>query len=236
MVTAPVDSLLDIVRQSFGMLIAGDQQVWAALGVSFSVSLQAIALAAPPALCLAFVLAQKRFPGRGLVISLLHTLLALPTMFIGLCLYLLLSRTGPLGDLNLLFSRPAMVLGQALLAAPIIAALGHATLEMADRRAWETARTLGAGSGRAMLTVMYEVRYGLMVAVIMAFGRVISEIGCSLVVGGNIVHLTRNIPTALSTEAARGDIFQALALGTLLLSLALAMNLSIQAVRSRLEP
>ncbi len=156
-------------------------------------------------------------------------------MVVGLTLYLLLSRAGPFGDLRLLFTQTAMILGQMILAFPIVVAMSHAALQASDRGAWETARTLGASPLRGMLTVMYEVRFGLFAAIVAAFGRVIAEVGCALMVGGNILHHTRNITTAIALETSKGEFAQGIALGIVLLVLALALNLSLNAMQNRLQ-
>jgi tungstate transport system permease protein len=143
---------------------------------------------------------------------------------VGLTVYLVLSRSGPLGDLKLLFTQTSMVIGQALLALPLLVALGHAAFQAADRRVWETAVTLGASPPRAFLTLVHEIRFGLMAALVAGFGRIIAEVGCSMMVGGNILGYTRNIPTAIALETTKGEFAQAIALGIVLLSLALILN------------
>jgi len=209
------------------LLFSGDPELWTIIGISFSVSLRAILFAAPAALVIAFLLAHLEFPGRRLLISGFNTLLALPAVVVGLTVYMLLSRSGPLGDLRLLFTQEAMVIGQIVLALPILVAMGHSALQAADRRAWETAITLGARPWQAMLTLMHEVRFGLMAAVIAAFGRIIAEVGSSMMVGGNILHYTRNIPTAIALETSKGEFAQGIALGLVLLVLALGLNFAL---------
>ena len=130
-----------------------------------------------------------------------------------------------MGDLKLLFTQKAMILGQALICFPILVAMMHAAFQHSDRRAWETAFCLGASIPRAMLTLMWEIRFALLVAVITGFSRIITEVGCSMMVGGNILHHTRNIPTAIALETSKGAFEQGIALGIVLLILALAMNL-----------
>ena len=161
-----MEGLLGASRHALLLLLSGDYDLWTTIAISFSVSLKAIVLTAPVALVLAFVLAHTRFPGRRVLISVFHTLLAMPAVVVGLTLYLLLSRSGPFGDLKLLFSQTAMMIGQIILCFPSLVAMGHSAIQAADRRAWETAVTLGAGPGRAMLTLMHEVRFGLMAALL----------------------------------------------------------------------
>lgn len=218
-------SLLDATAEALSLLFNGDAALWEIVAISFEVSAIALLIATPPALLLAFVLAYGQFPGRRLTISLFSTLLSVPTVVIGLTLYLLLSRQGPLGEFRLLFTQTAIVLGQIVLAFPMLVAIGHSALQAADRRAWETARTLGASPFRALLTVTYEVRFGLLAAVLASFGRIISEVGASMMLGGNILHHTRNIPTAIALETSKGEFAQGIALGMVLLVLAFTLNI-----------
>lgn len=222
-----MDSLWEATGRALQLLFSGDPELWNIIGISFSVSLRAIAIATPPAILLAFVLAYSRFRGRRLAVSVFNTLMALPAVVVGLTLYLLLSRSGPLGDLKLLFTQTAMVIGQIVLAFPILVAMSHAAIDAADRRAWETALTLGAGRWRAMLTLVHEVRFGLLAAVLAGFGRIIAEIGTSMMVGGNILHHTRNIPTAIALETSKGAFAQGIALGLVLLLLAFGLNITL---------
>jgi tungstate transport system permease protein len=228
-----MDNLLQPTHEAFNLLLTGDPGLWTIIGISFRVSLKAMLCATPFALLLAFALAYTRFPGRRLIVSLFETLMALPAVVVGLLIYLLLSRSGPLGDLRLLFSQTAMVIGQIVLCFPILVAMGHAAISAADRRAWETALTLGASRPRAMLTLIHEVRFGLLVAVIAGFGRIISEIGTSMMVGGNIEGHTRNIPTAIALETSKGNFAEGIALGLVLVTLAFGLNLLLNLCQRR---
>jgi tungstate transport system permease protein len=215
------------IAQALHLLVSGDTTLWSIVGVSFSVSLRAIAIATPLALAAAFVLAYARFPGRRLLVTAANTLMAVPAVVVGLSCYLVLSSNGPAGSLHLLFTQWAMIIGQIVLCLPLLVAMAHSTLQGGDQRAWETALTLGASRLRAVRTVMYEVRFGLLAAVIAAFGRIIAEVGCSMMVGGNILHHTRNIPTAIALETAKGEFAQGIALGAVLLTFALLLNLAL---------
>lgn len=228
-----MENLLQPTQHAFHLLVSGDPELWTTIGISFRVSLKAIVLAAPPALLLAFLLAYARFPGRRLVVSLFETLMALPAVVVGLFVYLMLSRSGPLGELRLLFTQTAMVIGQILLSFPILVAMGYAAIRAADRRAWETALTLGASRRRAALTLLHEVRFGLLAAVIAGFGRIVSEIGTSMMVGGNIEGHTRNIPTAIGLETSKGAFAEGIALGIVLVTLAFGLNLLLGLTRRR---
>lgn len=152
-------------------------------GVSFSVSGLALGLVLLPALLLGFALAYLPIPARWLWLSCINTLQSVPTVVIGLLLYMLLSRAGPFGDWKMLFTQQAMVVGQMLIAFPVIATMAHAAFVQSDRRAWETARTLGLSWPRALLGLMRECRFGLLAAVIGAFSRIVTEVGCSMMVG-----------------------------------------------------
>lgn len=226
----------DATGSALALLFSGNTELWEIIGISFRVSFVAIAVATPPALFAAFVLAYVRFPGRRLLISINSTLLSVPAVVVGLTLYILLSRQGPLGEWKLLFTQSAMVLGQIVLAFPILVAMGHSTLQSVDKRAWETARTLGAGPMRAFTTLMHEARFGLMAALFAAFGRIIAEVGASMMLGGNILHYTRNIPTAIALETSKGEFTQGIALGIVLLAMAFTLNALLQNVQGRGQP
>ncbi len=222
-----MEQLTHATGQALQLLISGDPQLWTIIGISFSVSLRAILVATPFALVVAFLLAHMRFPGRQLLISTFNTFLALPAVVVGLTVYMLLSRNGPAGDLHLLFTQTAMVIGQIILCFPLLVAISHAAFQAADKTAWETAVTLGARPWQAMLTLMYEVRFGLLAAVTAGFGRIIAEVGSSMMVGGNILNYTRNIPTAIALETSKGEFAQGIALGIILLLSALLLHFSL---------
>ena len=223
-----MDRLLTATQQAIALLFNGDAELWKIIGISFQVSSMAILIALLPALLTAFLLSYARFPGRRLLISVFNTLLSVPAVVVGLTFYLLLSRQGPIGDLRLLFTQSAMVIGQIALCFPILVAMGHAAFQSADKRAWETARTLGASPVFALLTVMREVRFGLLAALLAAYGRIIAEVGASMMLGGNILSYTRNIPTAIALETSKGEFAQGIALGIVLLILAFSLNASLQ--------
>jgi tungstate transport system permease protein len=217
------------------LLFSWEPALWDIIGISFSVSLRAILVCAPVAIVVAFVLTVGRFPGRRALISMFNSLMAVPAVVVGLTVYLLLSRSGPMGDLKLLFTQTAMIIGQMVLAFPLLVAMSHAALQAAEKSAWETAITLGANPWQAMLTIMREVRFGLMAAVIAGFARIIAEVGCSMMVGGNILGVTRNIPTAIALETSRGEFVQGIALGMVLLFLALFLNFVLSFMQGKGE-
>ncbi len=219
-----MDSLSAATAESFRLLFSGDADLWIIIFTSFSVSVKAILIAVPLAFVVAFLMAHLRYPGRRAMIAGFSAMQSIPAVVVGLTVYLVFSRSGPLGDLKLLFTQASMVIGQALLALPMLVALSHAAFQAADRRVWETSVTLGARPVRAFMTLIHEIRFGLVAAFIAGFGRIIAEVGCSMMVGGNILGYTRNIPTAIALETTKGEFAQAIALGMVLLALALMLN------------
>jgi len=219
-----MNDLSSATAEAFNLLFSGDSSLWIIIFTSLGVSGKAIIIAVPLAFITAFLLSHLRFRGRRVMIAGFSAMQSIPAVVVGLTVYLVLSRSGPLGDLHLLFTQSAMVIGQILLSFPLLVALSHAAFQAADRRAWETAVTLGAKPCRAFLTLMHEVRFGLIAAVLAGFGRIIGEVGCSMMVGGNILSSTRNIPTAIALETSKGEFSQAIALGVILLAMALLLN------------
>lgn len=216
--------LFDAIRDAFSLLLSGDVALWHIIGVSLKTSLLALAIAAPFAVTAGYVIATHYFKGRRLLIWLTQATLSLPTVLLGLLLYLLLSRQGPLGGLHWLFTQSGIVAGQVLIVLPVLTAFSLAAIQAADPRLAETAVTLGASRWRVMWTVLHEVRFGVMAAIISGFGRVISEVGCAIMVGGNIAGDTRTITTAIALETSKGEFAQGIALGIVLVLVALAVN------------
>lgn len=215
------------------LLLSGDPELWSIVGVSLKVSLSALGMAVVPAFLLGFVLAYASFKGRSLLLSVFRTLQALPTVVIGLLLYLLFSNAGPLGDWQLLFTQRAMIIGQLCLAVPVLVTLSQAAFASADQRAIETAQTLGAPWYQTWAILAWDLRLALASTATCAFARVITEVGCSMMVGGNILNVTRNIPTAIALETSRGLFVQGIALGIVLLVLALGLNFVISLGQGR---
>jgi tungstate transport system permease protein len=216
--------LFDATARAFALLASGDAALWQVVWVSVKTALSGLLLATPPAVVLGYVIAMHRFPGRRIALWLAQAALSLPTVLIGLLLYLMLSRSGPLGGLAWLFSQPGIIAGQFLIGLPVLLAFTLAAVQALDPRYAETALAHGASPVRVMASVLHEARYGVMAAVISGFGRVISEVGCALMVGGNIESQTRTITTAIALETSKGDFAQGIALGIVLVTLALAMN------------
>jgi tungstate transport system permease protein len=229
-------SLLEATQQAFARLAGGDAELWTIVWISLKVSLCALALATPFAVALGFWIASNRFAGRRIAIVALQGLLSFPTVVVGLILYLLLSRSGPLGPWHLLFTQDAMIIGQAIIAFPVLAAFTLAAIIGADPRLRETAVSLGAGPLRSALTSLYEVRFAVVAGVLNGFGRVISEVGCSMMVGGNIAGLTRNIPTAIALETSKGDFAQGIALGSVLMLFAFAVVALLALIQAERTP
>lgn len=219
--------LLAATREAFALLLSGNAELWEIIYISLRVSLMAMLIAVPPAIALGYLLATASFRGRRLMVVITQGLLASPTVVVGLILYLLLSRQGIFGSLKLLFTQEAMIIGQVLIALPVLVAFTISAVQGADPRARETAISLGASRMRSAWTTLLEVRFGVMAAVFNAFGRIISEIGCSLMVGGNIAGVTRNIPTAIALETSKGEFAQGIALGFVLLVVALSVNFAL---------
>lgn len=216
--------LFDATRDAFALLFLGDAELWRIIWISLKTSLLGLLIAGPLAVVAGYLLATQAFRGRRTLIWLVQVSLSMPTVLIGLLLYMLLSRQGPAGSLQWLFTQQAIIAGQVLIALPVLVAFTLAAVQAADRRLAETAISLGARPLRVMLTVLHEVRFGVMAAVISGFGRVISEVGCAMMVGGNIAGETRTITTAIALETSKGEFAQGIALGVVLVALALLIN------------
>ena len=228
-----MNSIIETTHKALELLFYGDAELWSIVILSFSVSLKSVLISTPLAMLLAFTLNHSKFPGNKIIITIFNSLLSVPTVVIGLFVYILLTRQGPFGDLELLFTQSGMIIGQVILCFPILVALGYASIRAADKRLWETSTTLGAPTWFTILTVCYEVRYGLFAAVITAFGRIISEVGISMMVGGNIMGYTRNITTAIALETSKGEFAQGIALGLVLLFLSFLLTTALSFLQSK---
>ena len=228
-----MESLSTTTIDAVKLLLSGDAEIWNIIGISFQISTTAILIATVPAIITGFVLAYYDFPGRRLLVSIFNTLLAVPAVVVGLTLYIVLSRQGPLGEWRLLFTQTAMVLGQIALSFPILVAMSHAAFQSTEMRAWDTARTLGSSTLKAFFIIMKEVRFGLFAALLAAYGRIIAEVGASMMLGGNILHYTRNIPTAIALETSKGEFAQGIALGIILISLAFFLTISLHYIQGK---
>src|SRR5882672_5107432 len=225
--------LLEPTSEAFRLLFSGDPALWRIIFTSLNCSLAALLLIAPPSVALGFAIAKVAFPGRRALVVLVQALLSFPTVVVGLVIYMLLSRQGPFGFLKLLFTPEAIILGYIVIAFPVLVVFTLSAVQGADPRIYETARSLGASRLRAALTTLYEVRFGVMAAVFNGFGRVVSEVGCAIMVGGNIAGLTRNIPTAIALETSKGEFAQGIALGFVLIVVAIGINVALAWLQGR---
>jgi tungstate transport system permease protein len=223
--------ILQAIRDALQLLLSGDAALWQIIWISLKTTLLALILAAPLAVFAGYTLASFRFPGRRALIGFAQVSLSMPTVVIGLLLYLMLSRQGPAGSLQWLFTQTGIVAGQVLIALPVLVAFTLTAVSATDKRVAETAVTLGARPWRVMWTVLFEARFGVMAAVITGFGRVISEVGCAMMVGGNIEGETRTITTAIALETSKGEFAQGVALGLVLVLLALLINAGLMLVQ-----
>ena len=211
--------------------IFSDVRLWEIVALSLQVSLSAVSLATVLGLPVGAAVAVGRFPGRRAVIVLLNALMGLPPVVVGLLVYLLLSRAGPLGELGLLFTPAAMVFAQTLLIAPIIAVLSRQAVEDAWREYEEQLRSLGAHGLRAGLTVLWDIRFSLLTAVLAGLGRASAEVGAVMIVGGNIDGVTRVMTTTIALETSKGDLPLALGLGVVLIAVVLALNAAAHLIK-----
>ena len=221
------------VAQAFQLILTFDSEFATIVAVSIEVAVTSTTLATAAAIPTGIVVAESRFRGRQAVITLLNTLMSMPTVLVGLLVYSFLSRRGPLGDLGLLYTQSAIVAGQAILAFPIIAGLVFASVASLDRRVRATAESLGADSRQSFQLVLREARFGILAAVVAGFGRVFAEVGISMMIGGNIRGYTRTITTAIALETNKGDFALGIALGLVLLVVALGVNLGLGILRRR---
>lgn len=228
-----MDYILQGVWQAFVLLFSGDEQTFSAVKTTVLVSslsiISCIGVGAP----LGFLLGYCRFPGRKILKTLVDTLLSLPTVVIGLLVYALVTRHGPLGGYGLLFSIPGIAFGQTLLGLPIVIAMTATAVENMDTRVKTTLLTLGASPRQVLLSTLYEARFSMGVAAAAAYGRIVSEIGISMMIGGNIKWHTRTITTAVALETGKGEFAMGIALGLVLMIIALAVNLGLVGLRKR---
>jgi tungstate transport system permease protein len=219
-----MNSFSDSIATAIGLIVGGDAGLAAIVARSLAVSATACLIACGAGLVLGAWLGVGRFPARGALLAVLNTLLALPSVVVGLAVYLLLSRSGPLGFLGWLFTFQAMVLAQAVLVLPVCTALTRQVVEEAERAHGEQLRSMGAGAFLRGLLIAWDERYALVTVVIACFGRAVSEVGAVMIVGGNIDGFTRVMTTAIALETSKGDLPLALALGFVLLAVVLALN------------
>ena len=219
-----MQDLRDAFATAFSMLVGLDPDLLEIVALSLEVTLSALLLATLVGLPLGAAVALYRFPGRRAAAIVLNALMGLPPVVVGLVVYLVLSRSGPLGFLAWLFTPKAMIVAQWVLITPIVAALSSQVIEDLWSEYSEQLRSLGVGPSRAIPTLLWDGRHSLLTTVLAGFGRAVAEVGAVMIVGGNIAHLTRVMTTAISLETSRGDLPLALALGIVLLLLSVAVN------------
>lgn len=226
-------SLIDAFSKAFSLILHFDSDLFGIIALSLRVSGTALVFAALIGLPLSAVLGFKKFPLRTLIISILNTFMGLPPVVVGLFVYLLLSRSGPLGFMALLYTPSAMIIAQTILAFPIVASLSHSAIMGVDPVIRQAATTLGATPFQVALTIINEARYGIMSAVIAGFGRVMAEVGAILIVGGNIAGYTRVMTTTIALETDKGNFELALALGLILLLISLIVNVLLHIIQKK---
>jgi tungstate transport system permease protein len=226
-----VNPFTDAALQAASLVAAGDPKLVAIVALSLRVSLASIALASLLGLPAGALVAVAQFPGRKAAIVILNALMGLPSVVVGLAVYLLLSRAGPLGEWGILFTPAAMVIAQTTLIAPTMAALARQIVEDGWDEYREQLRSLGAPRHRVALTLLWDLRYSLLTVVLAGYGRAASEVGAVMIVGGNIDGVTRVMTTAIALETSKGDLPLALGLGFVLLTIVLALNAAAYVVR-----
>ncbi|MBI5025202.1 MAG: ABC transporter permease [Nitrospirae bacterium] len=226
-------SIIEAFKKALTLIFNLNEELLGIIFLSLKVSGLALVIASLIGLSLGTIVGFKRFPMRDFIISLLNTFMGLPPVVVGLFLYLILSRSGPMGFMGLLFSPSAMVIAQTILATPIIAALSHSALVSVDPSIRDSAVTLGATPFQATVTIIQEARYAIMAAVIAGFGRVMAEVGAILMVGGNIAGYTRVMTTTIALETDKGDFELALALGIVLLTISFIINILLHFVQKK---
>ena len=214
-----------------GLVLSGDPDLLEIVLLSLQVSLTATLVACAIGLPLGALVAIARFRGRGMVLVVMNALMGLPPVVVGLIVYLHLSRAGPLGFLGLLYTPTAMIIAQVILIAPIVAALSRQVLEDLHAEYAETFRSLCLTRLQVVQALLWDARYSLLTVALAGFGRAVAEVGAVMIVGGNIDHLTRVMTTAIALETSKGDLALALALGIILLVIALGVNAGVQSVR-----
>jgi tungstate transport system permease protein len=217
---------------AFNLILSGDRDLAEIILLSLEVSLSAVGAACLVGLPIGAAAAVYRFPGKNALVLVMNAMMGLPPVVVGLFLYLLLSNAGPLGVLGLLYTPTAMIIAQAVLVTPIIAALARQVLTDLHAEYDEQLRSLGLQGGRTMTTLLWDARYSLLTVALAGFGRAVAEVGAVIIVGGNINHATRMMTTAIALETSKGDLGLALALGLILISLALIVNGCVMALRS----
>ena len=217
--------ITDSLREALALILAGDREVFSAVLTSLNVAVWSVIFASIGGVPVGIAVALGKFPMMGAIRVLLNSLMAMPTVVVGLVVYGFLSRMGPFGSLGLLFTPQAIIIGETVLAMPVVANYTLAAIQGADQRILPTALPLGASRFQSLCQLTREVRFGVVAAIIAGFGRVIAEVGVAMMLGGNIRFLTRTMTTAIALETSKGEFAFGLALGVILMSVSLAVNI-----------
>ena len=230
-----MDLIFDSFASAFLMVISLDAEMVSIIAVSLQVSCFSTIFAGLAGIPIGFFISFEKFPGKRMIITILNTLLALPTVVIGLFVYAFISRRGIFGPFDLLYTQKAIIVGQTILIVPVVAAFTIAAISRIDERYRKTAMTLGANRLQTAWVIFREARFGIIAAIIAAYGRVISEVGISMMLGGNIKGFTRTMTTAMALEYDKGSFTLAIALGIVLLSFSFGMNLLFHFFQGRIR-
>jgi tungstate transport system permease protein len=228
-----MDFIIQGILQAFELLFSGDPQTYSAVSATLQVSSGSMLASLVTGIPLGFAVGYFHFPGKRQVRLVVDTMLALPTVFIGLMVYAFISRQGPLGNMGLLFTLPGIAIGQTILALPVVIALTATAVESADQGLRITLISLGARRRQILTTFLWEVRHGILAAALTAYGRVMTEVGISMMVGGNIKWHTRTITTAIALETGKGMFATGIALGLVLLGIAFLVNGAVSFLRQK---
>jgi len=220
-----VGFISDSLREALALILAGDREVFTAVLTSLDVAVWSVIFASIGGVPVGIAVELGKFPMMGAIRVLLNSLMAMPTVVVGLVVYGFLSRMGPFGSLGLLFTPQAIIIGETVLAMPVVANYTVAAIQGADERILPTALTLGASRFQSLCQLTREVRFGVVAAIIAGFGRVIAEVGVAMMLGGNIRFFTRTMTTAIALETSKGEFAFGLALGVILMSVSLAVNI-----------
>ena len=227
-----MEGFWEILGESVGLILAGDADLIEIIGLSLRVTLTAVAFACIIGLPLGALVGAFSFPGRTAATVVLNALMGLPPVVVGLIVYLILSAAGPLGPLGLLYTPTAMIIAQTILVTPIVAALTRQVVEDLHREYAEQFSSLQVGPFDRVVALLWDARYSLLTVALAGFGRAVSEVGAVIIVGGNINHVTRMMTTTIALETSKGNLQLALALGVVLLSMAVMINAGVMALRA----
>jgi tungstate transport system permease protein len=227
-----MDSFSSILIDAFGLILAGDSDLTAIIALSLRVTLTALFLACAIGLPLGAALGTVRFPGRTLITVFLNAMMGLPPVVVGLVVYLMLSAAGPLGPLGLLYTPTAMIIAQTILITPIVAALTRQVIADLDEEYAEQFASLGVGVRDRIAALLWDARYSLLTVSLAGFGRAVAEVGAVMIVGGNINHVTRVMTTTIALETSKGNLELALALGVVLVTIAVLVNGAVMTLRA----